>query len=387
MTKPELGVGILGFGFMGRTHTYGLVNLPLFYEPLPFRVKHVSVCTPVPAEQETAQSMGYYHKVVADYRELIDDPEINVITVSSPNKFHKEQLIAAIQAGKHVYCDKPVAASIQDAEEVLDVMKQTGYRGKSQVALQYRFFPATMRAKQLIDEGFLGRVFHYRGGYLHSSNINPKKPINWKSDKGQGGGGSLFDMGAHTLDMMTYLLGDITQINALCETFIKQRPSKETGEMVSVDTDDAALMMLRHANGAVGMLEATKFATGICDELRFEIHGELGAIRFNLMAPNWLEVYDVRDSDSPMGGMRGFKRIECVQQFPKPGGGFPNPKFSIGWIRAHMHCMYSFLASIANDTVPRPTLEEGIQLQRVMAAGYRSAESGRWVQPSDIAVS
>ncbi len=238
-----------------------------------------------------------------------------------------------------------------------------------------------MRAKQLVDEGFLGRVFHYRGGYLHSSNIDPKKALHWKSDKRQGGGGSLFDMGAHTLDMMTHLVGPIDSLNVLCETFIKERPHKDTGTMVPVDTDDVALMLVRHASGAIGTLEATKLATGVCDELRFEIHGELGAMRFNLMEPNWLEVYDTRDPGTPMGGMRGFKRIECVQQYPKPGGGFPNPKFSIGWIRAHMHCMYSFLESIALGTTPRPSLEDGIRLQRVMTAGYASAQSGQWARP------
>ncbi len=379
MNVPELGVGIIGFGFMGRTHTYGLVNIPLFYSPASFRVKHISLCTPVPAERDTAESLGYYRKVVDDYRQLIDDPEIQVIAVSSPNRFHKEQLIAAIQAGKHVYCDKPVVASLEDADEVFHVMRESGYRGKSQVVLQYRHFPATLRAKQLMEEGFVGRVFHYRGGYLHSSNIDPDKPLNWKSDKSQGGGGSLFDMGAHTLDMMTHLLGDVAAINALCETFIKERKHKGTGEVVPVDTDDVALMMLRHKSGAVGLLEATKFATGICDELRFEIHGELGALRFNLMEPNWLEIYDVRDEKQPHGGRRGFKRIECVQQFQEPGG-FPNPKFSIGWIRSHMHCMYSFLECITLDKAPSPSLEEGIRLQRVMAAGYQSAETGRWVE-------
>ncbi|MBX3180815.1 MAG: Gfo/Idh/MocA family oxidoreductase [Candidatus Hydrogenedentes bacterium] len=386
MSAPALGVGIIGFGFMGHTHTYGLINIPLFYNPAPFKVKHISVCTPVAAERAAAEGLGYYRKVVADYRELIDDPEIDVIAVSSPNRFHKEQLIAAIQAGKHLYCDKPVVASLEEAEEVFEAMRACNYRGKSQVVLQYRYFPATLRARQLMDSGFTGRVFHYRGGYLHSSNIDPAKPLNWKSEKSQGGGGSLFDMGAHTLDMMTHLLGDVASINALCETFIKERKHKDTGEIVPVDTDDVALMLLRHKSGAVGTLEATKFATGVCDELRFEIHGELGAIRFNLMEPNWLEVYDVRDDKGPYGGQRGFKRIECVQQYGPPGGGFPNPKFSIGWIRAHMHCLYSFLECIALDKTPSPSLEDGIRLQRVMVAGYRSAESGRWVDVDSLAL-
>lgn len=355
MSVPELGVGIIGAGFMGRTHTYGLVNIPLFYTPLPFRIAHIDICTPVAAEREAAQTTGCYRRVAADYRELVDDPSIQVVAVSSPNRFHKEQLVAAIRAGKHIYCDKPVVASLEDAEEVFETMRATGYAGKSQVVLQYRFFPATLRAKQLIEEGFLGRIFHYRGGYIHSSNIDPMKPLHWKSDKSQGGGGSLFDMGAHTLDMMTHLVGEIEDINVLCETFIKERPQKETGQMAPVDTDDVALMLLRHANGAIGTLEATKLATGICDELRFEIHGEKGAIRFNLMDPNWLEVYDVRDPAGPYGGMRGFKRIECVQQYSKPGGGFPNPKFSIGWIRSHTHCLYSFLECVALDQTPSPT--------------------------------
>ncbi|MBI5092518.1 MAG: Gfo/Idh/MocA family oxidoreductase [Candidatus Hydrogenedentes bacterium] len=382
MSVPEMGVGIIGAGFMGQTHTYGLINMPLFYQPLPFRIKHISICTPT--GREAAESMGYYRKIVSDYRELIDDPEIDVVTVSSPNRFHKDQLIAAIRAGKHIYCDKPVAGSLEDAEDVLDAMRTTGYMGKSQTVLQYRYFPATMRAKQLVDEGFLGRIFHYRGGYIHSSNINPNKPLHWKSDKSQGGGGSLFDMGAHTLDMMTHLVGEIATINVLCETFIKERPNKDAGTLVAVDTDDVALMLLRHANGAIGTLEATKMATGICDELRFEIHGELGAMRFNLMEPNWLEVYDVRDPCAPQGGLRGFKKIECVQQYPPPGGGFPNPKFSIGWIRAHMHCLYNFLECIALDKTPSPTLEEGIRLQKVMVAGYRSAESGQWVRTESL---
>ena len=137
MSAPALGVGIIGFGFMGHTHTYGLINIPLFYNPAPFKVKHISVCTPVAAERAAAEGLGYYRKVVADYRELIDDPEIDVIAVSSPNRFHKEQIIAAVQAGKHLYCDKPVVASLEDADEVFAAMRACNYQGKSQVVLQY----------------------------------------------------------------------------------------------------------------------------------------------------------------------------------------------------------------------------------------------------------
>ncbi len=309
----ELGVGIIGFGFMGRAHTYGLINIPLYYHPVPFRVKHISVCRRSAEGRAAAEQMGYYRKVVADYRELIDDPEIDVICVATPNRFHREHLIAAIQAGKHIYCDKPAVASLEDAREVEAVMQACNYRGKTQMVLHNRFMPAIMRAKQLVEEGFLGRVFQYRAAYLHASNIDPNKPRNWKSSKELGGGGSLVDLGSHIIDLMQFLLGDIASIHATTETFIAERADAGTGERVPVDTDDLALMQARHVSGAVGTIEATKFATGICDEIRFEIHGASGAIRFNLMNPNWLEVYDVREASAPIGGMRGFKRIECVQ--------------------------------------------------------------------------
>lgn len=380
----DLGVGIIGFGFMGRAHTYGLLNIPLFYQPLPFRIKHISVCRRGDKGRAEAAQMGYYRKITADYRELTEDPDIDIICVSTPNRFHREHLLAAIEAGKHIYCDKPVVCSTAEAEDVEKVLLRTGYKGKTQVVFHNRFLPAVMRAKQLIETGFLGRVYHYRGGYLHSSNIDPDRPLGWKSTQALGGGGSLMDLGSHVLDMMQFLLGDISSIYTQTQTFVAERTDPQTGTRVPVDTDDLAMMLVRHADGASGMLEATKFATGICDELRFEIHGEKGAIRFNLMEPNWLEVYDVREEAGPMGGMRGFKKLECLQQYLPPATGFPAPRVSVGWIRAHLHCMYSFLECIALDREPCPSLHDGLRLQRVLEAGYRSAATGRAVDPKTI---
>ena len=361
----ELGVGILGFGFMGRTHTYGLINIPLYYEPLPFKIKHISVCNPSEKKRTVAEGTGYYRRVVEDYRALIEDPEIDVICVSSPNCFHREQLVAAMRAGKHIYCDKPIVGNFSEVRDVLAAMGS--YDGKHQMALQYRFFPATMRAKQLVEEGFLGRVAHYRAAYLHSSNIDPMKSLQWKSDKSTGGGGVLFDMGVHVLDLMTHLLGGIESLNAASTTYHKERPSAGTGEMVPVEVDDATVLIVRHEDGALGLVEASKVATGSCDELRFEIHGEHGAMRFNLMDPNWLEVYDLRDDAGPIGGHRGFKKIECVQQYPKPVSGFPHPKFGIGWMRAHMHCIFNLLECVALDRTPSPSLHDGVRAQQVQS--------------------
>lgn len=375
----ELGVGILGYGFMGRSHTYSLVTIPLYYEPIPFRIKHISICEPVEKSRKAAENAGYYRRIVSDFHDLIDDPEIDVIVVSSPNKFHKEQLVAAIEAGKHVYCDKPVVASLDDARAVTDALALKEYKGKHQVAFQFRCFPATLRAKQLIDEGFFGRIFHYRASYLHSSGIDPKKPMHWKSDKKRGGGGAFFDMGVHMLDLMSLYMGEIEAVQAVCRTFFKERPLAETGEIVPVETEDAALTILRHTSGAVGLLDVSKVAAGTYDDLRFEIHGEFGAMRFNLMEPNWLEVYDARDPGAPLGGNRGFKKVECIQQYPKPASGFPNPKFTVGWLRAHVHSLYKFLDCIAQDQTPNPSLLDGIRIQHALDAVYKASDAGKWV--------
>jgi len=379
----EIGVGILGFGFMGRTHTYGLINLPLFYE-CPFRVKHISVCNPSAGKREKAKATGYYRRVVEDYRELVEDPEVDAICVASPNGAHLEQLEAAIGANKHIYCDKPVVGNVAEAATLEKILGRANYTGKHQMVLQYRFFPAVMRAKQLVEEGFVGRVAHYRAAYLHSSNIDPAKALHWKSDRRRGGGGVFFDMGVHVLDLMSHLVGEVAAISAVSTTFHDKRPSAETGKLVAVDTDDATLSLVRHRNGAIGSIEASKVATGACDELRFEIHGEHGALRFNLMAPNWLEVYDTRDQGTPLGGNRGFKKIECAQQYPKPATGFPNPKVTVGWLRAHMHCMFNFLECIAEDRAPSPSLDDGIYLQRVLEAGEQAAKRGTWVAVDEI---
>ena len=379
----DIGVGILGFGFMGRTHTYGLINLPLFYD-CPFRVKHISVCNPSAGKREKAKATGYYRRVVEDYRELVEDPEIDAICVASPNGAHLEQLEAAIKANKHIYCDKPVVGNVGEAAALEKILDGASYTGKHQMVLQYRFFPAVMRAKQLVEEGFVGRVAHYRAAYLHSSNIDPAKALHWKSDRRRGGGGVFFDMGVHVLDLMSHLVGEVAAVSAVSTTFYDKRPSAETGKLVAVDTDDATLSLIRHRNGAIGSIEASKVATGSCDELRFEIHGEHGALRFNLMDPNWLEVYDMRDQAGPLGGNRGFKKIECAQQYPKPATGFPNPKVTVGWLRAHMHCMFNFLECIAEDRAPSPSLDDGIYLQRVLEAGERAAKRGAWVAVDEI---
>jgi len=373
-----LGVGIIGFGFMGRTHTFAHRSIPLYYDPPPVRCELRAVCRTTQQGAAEAMEVGGFARCTTDPMEVIAAENVDIVHVCTPNHLHFEQLRAAIQAGKHIYCDKPVTGSLQEAEALERMLPD--YRGVSQVALQYRFLPATMRAKELVEDGFLGPVTHFRAAYLHSGSVDPQKAVNWKSTAAAGGG-VIRDLGSHIVDLLWWLIGPFEAVHCVSRIWAEQRPSlDEPGKMMKIDAEEAAVMVLRSADGAFGTVEASKIATGTEDELRFEIHGRHGAMRFNLMQPNYLEVYDGRLPEGPGGGRCGWQRIASVQKYPPPGDRFPGGKLGIGWIRAHVHSLYSFLKAIAEDAEAHPSLAEGIHLQRVLEAARESARTGAWVE-------
>ncbi|MHB1454154.1 MAG: Gfo/Idh/MocA family protein [Saccharofermentanales bacterium] len=372
----EIGIGIVGYGFMGKTHSYGYKTIPLYYDNLPFRIRLVGICdVNLDVANQAKEALGFEY-ATSDPEVLYNDPDITVINVCTPNIFHKDAVLKAIQHGKHVYCDKPLATSYEETKEITQVLDQ--YDVTTQMALQYRFFPATMRAKELIEEDRIGNIMSFRCFYLHSGSVDPNKKIGWKQDKKLGGGGVLFDLGSHALDLMYSLLGEYSSVFAKTKVLYSQRPDKN-GNLVDIDADDIAFMILNMKNGGIGTIEVSKIATGMNDEVRFEIHGDKGSMRFNLMDPNWLDFYDNTVPDAELGGCKGYTRIECVQRFKKPGAGFPGPKFSIGWIRAHVHCLYSFLDNVYNGTKASPSFEEGAYIQYVMQKAYESDLTQKWI--------
>lgn len=379
MSEKTYGVGIVGFGFMGKTHSYGYRTLPFYYSPMPIRTSLKGVCVHRAQTIDEAIAVGGFEFGTTDYRKLLERDDIHIIHICTPNVLHKDQIIQALQAGKHIYCDKPLAMSHAECREINQAVEKYGKGLVNQVALQYRFYPCTMRAKQLIEEGFLGEIWSFRACYLHASSINRDKPMSWKLDKTQGGGGVLFDLGSHVIDLVGHLIGPFQSLIAECGTMVKERKRADTGERVKVETDDVAMLIARTPGGGVGTIEASKIATGANDELRVEIHGDKAAIRFNLMDPNWLEVYDVRDAAEPIGGMRGFKKIETVSRYPSPGGKFPAPACNIGWLRSHVACLYNFIAAVGGQAKAHPTFAESAELQRLMESAYQSAEQRRWV--------
>jgi len=373
----ELGVGVIGYGFMGKTHTYAHKTIPLYYDPPPVRTAMKVVCRANPQRLAEAVASGGFERTARSFEEVIADPEVDIVHICTPNAEHMPALRAAIAAGKHIYVDKPVTASLAEADELEGLL--AGYAGKAQVALQYRFFPATLHARGLIEAGFVGPVTHFRAVYLHSGSVDPLKAVNWKSTAAAGGG-AIRDLGPHILDLLWLLAGPFASALCVSRIWSPRRPSLDRpGETMTIDAEEAAAMLLRSADGAFGMLDISKIATGKENEMLIEIHGRHGAIRFNLDEPNYLDVYDARRPDGPLGGSAGWQRLACIQKYPPPGDKFPGGKNSLGWMRAFIHSIYSFLCAIAEGRQGSPTLAEGIHRQRLLEALVASAQRNEWV--------
>lgn len=374
---PELGVGMVGYGFIGKVHTFAHRSLQLFYDPLPARTRLVGVCTATEESGQKAREQAGYEFATTDYRNLLDRDDIHIIHCCTPNDAHHALLKDALRANKHIYCDKPLTRTLAEAEEIAALARQT--RAVHRMTFNYRFVPATLRAKELVDEGFLGTVYQFRAAYLHAGYVDPNRPISWRLQNNKSGGGALMDLGVHIFDLMRHLLGDFASVNAQLKTFLDRRPDpRRGGSLAPVDVDDVALVQARTASGAIGSIEATRLATGTQDELRFEIHGSRGALAFNLMEPNWLTVYDNTRPEAPLGGTRGPQRIECVTRYPKPYA-FGATKNAIGWPQFHIHCLYDFIASVARGELGSPSFEDGLAAQRFVDACQRSAADNAWM--------
>lgn len=373
----EYHVGVIGYGFMGKTHTHSYKTIPLYYSNLPFAIRLGGICdTAADVAEEARQAQGFAY-ATTDPERIISDPQIDIVSVCTPNIYHKDLVLRALRAGKHVYCDKPLTADAAESREILDQLPR--FTGQTtQVALQMRFYPAVMRARELLSEGRIGRVFLFQCDYLHSSGIDPGKALSWKQNKAFGGGGVLLDLGAHAYDVMYHLLGEYQSVYTLTDIVYPTRPGAD-GAPVQVDAEDTALTLAMMKSGVTGKILVSKVATGAMDELRVEIHGEKGAIKFNTMEPGYLQFYDATKPDGPLGGEAGFTRIDCHQKYPEPGGRFPNPRFAIGFLRAHAASMYNFLENVDRGRPSSPSFEESAYIQQVMEACYHSARKNAWV--------
>ena len=384
----RIGIGIVGYGMIGRVHAINYKELPLLYPGQLPEIDLVGVCTSREETAKSAQQETGAGVWSTDVEEFVNRDDIDVIDCSAPNQLHRDVALAALKAGKHVYCEKPLARSGDEARELYQAARNAsaeahGTAGSGPsfgMTFNYRFIPAILRAKQLIDEGRIGGVYTYRAEYLHTGYQDPNRPLGWKLKKEEGGSGALADLGSHVIDLVRYLLGEYRSVQANFETFIKERPvSKGASQKGTVTVDDVAWFHARMESGAVGTVEASRFATGTLDDLRIRIHGEKGALFFDLMEPDWLWWYDEARAKGDYGGERGWLRLDAVQNYP--GAAAPPPRSPIGWIRSHAENQYRFLRSVAEGSPPSPDGLDGLRTQLVMDAAERSnEESGAWTE-------
>jgi len=369
-------VGILGFGFIGKVHAYAHQTLPLYYPQSDFRTRitHIGTSTLDTAKKGCTQVQA--DVPVTDYREITENPDIDIVHICTPNHLHKDMLLSAIGNNKHIYCDKPLVMNAAEAAQIRQAL--SGYSGISQMTFQNRFFPATMRAVQLARDGFLGDVHEFRASYLHAGNATPETPLKWKLSA-RHGGGVIADLGAHVFDLIHALIGDYDSLFAVSRIAYPQRPSAaDPTRLEKVEAEDCVKIIAGMQNGAIGTIEATKTATGTEDELRFELHGSTGAIRFNSMQPHQLGIYEAGLSDQPLGGMKGWTAVDCGQRYPETQ--FPGPKFSIGWMRAHVACLFNFLSHVSRGVPAEPGFEQGLYVQQIIERVRESVKRREWVR-------
>ncbi|RJS88147.1 gfo/Idh/MocA family oxidoreductase [Candidatus Bathyarchaeota archaeon] len=374
----EIGVGLLGYAFMGKAHANGYRKMPFFFYPPPALPRLVAICGRTEeAVAEAAKRFGF-ETYYTDWKKLIADDRIELVDNCLPNNMHAEPCIEAAEAGKNIICEKPLASTLEDAKAVYEAAEKAGV--KNMTAFNYRFVPAIRLAKQLIDEGYIGKILQYRAVYLQEWIMDPNFPLVWRLRKSVAGSGALGDLGAHIIDLARFLVGEVTSVCGLTETFIKERPLPEDPEKKGkVDVDDVFIAMARFKNGAIGSFEASRFCAGRKNYQRVEIHGTEGSIVFNLERLNELEVYSKKDPEDRMG-FRDILVTESVHPFMEHW--WPHGHI-IGWEHTFVHEIHHFIDCIVNDKPVAPmaaTFYDGLKCQEILNAIEESARKGRWVE-------
>ena len=381
----KLNVGLIGAGFMGKAHSLAYVAMPMFFWPapaIPVRKTIVDVSDSIAAE--AAQRFGF-EKSTSDWRSVVEDPEIDIIDIATPNHLHAEIAIAAAAAGKHIISEKPLARSGDEAKTMYDAVKNAGI--VHMVAFNYRRTPAVALAKKYIEEGAIGDILNFRGTYLQDWSADPDGPLSWRFQKSIAGSGSLGDIGTHVVDMARFLCGEITQVNTQLKTWVKTRPLQaggvdklgastkdSTAPRGEVDVDDEVLSLLEFQNGAIGSLEATRNAHGRNNFLTFEIHGTIGSIYFNYERRDELQVAFANDQ----ADRKGFRTVYTGPAHPYGEGLWPIPALGIGYGETKIIETYDFVKAIMKGGEVSPNFKDGYQINLIADAMAASAQSRSW---------
>jgi predicted dehydrogenase len=376
---PVLGIGMVGYAFMGAAHSRAWATVGQVFD-VPLRPRmNVLAGRDSAATQAVAHRYGWRHSVT-DWHELIERDDVQLVDICTPGDTHAEIAIAALDAGKHVLCEKPLANTLAEAEAMVAAADRAAERGvRAMVGFNYRRVPAIALARRLISEGRLGPLRHVRAAYLQDWLADVSVPLTWRLQQDRAGSGALGDIGAHAVDLAQYLSGEhLTGVSGQLSTFVSERPVVGgTGETGPVTVDDAALFTGQLSSGALAAFEATRVAAGRKNALTVELNGELGSLSFDLERLNELSFYDRTESETTAG----FRRILVTEpSHPYLEGWWP-PGHVLGWEHTFVHQARDLLSDIAAEDDPEPSFADGLQVQRVLdAVASSAAHDSTWTK-------
>jgi predicted dehydrogenase len=380
----NLGIGLVGYAFMGAAHSQAWRSAPRFFD-LPLHPEMTVLCGRNAAAVDAAASKLGWSEVETDWRKLLSRDDVQLIDICTPGDSHAEIAIAALAAGKHVLCEKPLANTVAEATAMAAAAAKAAANGvRSMVGFTYRRVPAIALARQLVADGKIGAVRHVRAQYLQDWIADPEAPLSWRLDKKKAGSGALGDIGAHIVDLTQYITGDrISEVSGQLETFIKERPvaAEHSGlagtagaERGPVTVDDAAIFLARFGSGALGVFEATRFATGRKNAIRIEINGSAGSLAFDFEDMNLLHYYDAKEDPRTAG----FRRILATEPIHPYVAAWWPPGHLLGYEHAFTHQVVDLVTAVAEGHDPLPSFADGLQVQRVLAAVEDSSNTRQW---------
>ncbi|MCC7154495.1 MAG: Gfo/Idh/MocA family oxidoreductase [Bryobacterales bacterium] len=372
----ELRIGMVGYGFMGRAHSNAYKRLTDFF---PVRHKPVlkAVCARDAAKAKAFADNWGYERVETDWRKLVSAGDIDAVDICTPNDLHQEIAIAAAKAGKMILCEKPLARTAAEAEPMVKAVEEA--KVPNMVWYNYRRVPAISLAKQLIDEGRLGRTFHFRANFLQDWTIAPDVPQGgaalWRLDAKAAGSGVTGDLLAHNIDTAMWLNGPITRVTAKTETFVKERMHNLTGKVEPVGIDDACLFICEFANGSLGLFESTRYARGHKALKTFEVNGAGGSVRFDLEEMEYLDYFEYKGESH----VRGWRRIHVTNGEHPYMNRYWVPGLVIGYEHSFLNALADFVTGLETGTPAQPDFRNALQTQKVCDAVLESARTGAWV--------
>jgi predicted dehydrogenase len=380
MTKP-VNVGMIGYGFMGRAHSNAYAKLNHFFD-LQHRPVLKAVCARNAEKAKAFAEKWGYESVETDWRKLIARSDIDLIDICTPNNTHAEIAIAAAKAGKMILCEKPLSMDAAEGLKMVEAVEKA--KVPNMVWYNYRRVPAVTFAKQLIDEGRLGRIFHYRAKFLQDWTINPEVPQGgagtWRLDADAAGSGVTGDLLAHCIDTALWLNGPITTVNAMTETFVKERKHAETGAVQKVGIDDACAFLCRFGNGSLATFESTRYARGHKALYTFEINGENASIFWDLHDLHRLQYFEY----SKDGKLRGWRSIHVSEGEHPYMGNWWVPGLQIGYEHSFVHQLVEFFKGLADGKPAMPDFRDALRTQHVCDAVLASAREQKWVNVPQV---